>query len=95
MIWLNQTIATRFYHPHLKRSIQEFVQHCDVCQRYQLNNVQYGELPPREAEVAPWREVAVDLIGPWKVQWAGEQLTFNALMCIDTVTNWVELICIN
>jgi len=79
MTRLNQTIATHFYHPHLKRSIEEFVQHCNVCHRYKLNNVQYGELPPHEAEVAPWQEVAVDLIGPWKVQCTGQQLTFNAL----------------
>ena len=72
------------------------MQHCDVCQRYKLNNSQHGELPPREVEVAPWQEVAIDLIGPcWKVQLHRTRANFNALMSIHTVTNWVELIRIN
>jgi len=87
MTRLTCTIATLFYNPHLKRNIEEIVQHCDVCQRYKINNVQYGKLPPREAEIAPWQEVAVDLIGPWKVKCAGQELTFNMLACINTVTN--------
>jgi len=57
---------------------------------YKINNVQYGE-----AEIALWQENAVDLIGPWKVKYPGQELIFNALMCINTVTNWVKLIQIN
>eukprot|EP00978_Attheya_sp_CCMP212_P027179 scaffold90819_cov35-Attheya_sp.AAC.1 len=53
--------------------------------------------------MAPWREVAVDLIGPWKVKLGnvpnedGQEsyVEFNALTCIDPVTNLVELIRIN
>eukprot|EP00978_Attheya_sp_CCMP212_P038888 scaffold197191_cov31-Attheya_sp.AAC.1 len=44
--------------------------------------------------MAPWREVADDLIGPWKVKIghlpvvneAEAYVTFNALTCIDPVT---------
>eukprot|EP00978_Attheya_sp_CCMP212_P012156 scaffold30211_cov54-Attheya_sp.AAC.2 len=51
--------------------------------------------------MAPWREVAVDLIGPWKVKLENlpvsnaeeSYITFNALTCIDPpVTNLTELI---
>eukprot|EP00978_Attheya_sp_CCMP212_P042527 scaffold260512_cov60-Attheya_sp.AAC.2 len=50
--------------------------------------------------MAPWREVAVDLIGRWKVKLghlpvvneAEAYVTFNALTCIDPVTNLPELI---
>jgi hypothetical protein len=55
----------------------------------------YGQLPPREALLAPWDEVAVDLIGPWKITINGQELIFNALTCIDPVTNLSELIRIN
>ena len=89
MMRLNCTIVMHFYQPHLKHNIEQFVQNCDVCQRFQLNNVQYGELPQ------PWQEVSFDLIGTWKVQYAEQELIFNVLTCIDTVTNLVELICIN
>jgi hypothetical protein len=40
----------------------------------------------------PWIEVAVDTIGPWKIEVQGQALEFHALTCIDTVTNLVELI---
>ena len=42
--------------------------------------------------IAPWEEVAVDLIGPWKVKVNGRVCEFNALTCIDTASKLVELI---
>jgi hypothetical protein len=42
--------------------------------------------------IAPWEEVAINLIGPWKVKDNGRQVEFNALTCIDTALNLVELI---
>jgi hypothetical protein len=42
--------------------------------------------------IAPWEEVAIDLIGPWKVKVNGQQVEFNALTCIDTASNLVKLI---
>eukprot|EP00804_Cyclotella_cryptica_P020904 CCRYP_011489-RA/>CCRYP_011489-RA protein AED:0.41 eAED:0.41 QI:0/0/0/1/0/0/3/0/173 len=50
----------------------------------------YGWLPERE--VAPREEVAIDLIGPWEVKVNGQKVEFNALTCIDTASNLVELI---
>jgi hypothetical protein len=43
----------------------------------------------------PWQEISVDLIGPWKENMQGIQLTFHALAIIDTVSNDVELIRVN
>ena len=34
----------------------------------------------------------VDLIGPWKIAVNNEDVYFNALTCIDPVTNLVEII---
>ncbi len=42
--------------------------------------------------IAPWEEVAIDLIGPWKVKVNHRQVEFNALTCIDTALNLVKLI---
>jgi hypothetical protein len=42
--------------------------------------------------IAPWEKVAINLIGPWKVNVNGRQDEFNALTCIDTTLNLVELI---
>ena len=52
-------------------------------------------MPEREAILAPWEEVHVDLVGPWKVQVDNTELEFKALTCIDPVTNLTELIRIN
>ena len=52
---------------------------------------QYGELPARDVLVAPWHDVHVDLIGPWKVQVHGMDLYFQALTVIDPVTNLCEI----
>ena len=37
----------------------------------------------------------MDLIGPWKINVDGQELTFLALTCIDLVTNLCELAWIN
>jgi hypothetical protein len=38
------------------------------------------------------RSAIIDLIRPWKVKVNGQQVEFNALTCIDTASNLVELI---
>jgi hypothetical protein len=55
----------------------------------------YGLLPKQEeVQIAPWEEVAINLIGPWKVKVNGQIAEFNALTCIDTASNLVKLICV-
>jgi hypothetical protein len=43
-------------------------------------------------QIAPWEEIAIGLIGPWKVKINGQQVECNALTCIDTTSNLVKLI---
>eukprot|EP00957_Ditylum_brightwellii_P150236 11440962-Ditylum_brightwellii.AAC.1 len=40
----------------------------------------------------PWSEVAVDLIGPWKLNIQGQEVEFSAPTCIDTVSNLTEIV---
>jgi hypothetical protein len=80
---LEDSIKVHFYHPRLRERIAVIVGTCEACQKYKLPGRGVGELPPREAEVAPWNTVAVDLIGPWKIQIPGQELVFKALTCID------------
>ncbi len=60
--------------------------------KYKLAGRGYGLLPKREVRIAPWEEVAINLIGPWKVKVNGQQVEFNALNYIDTASNLVEVI---
>ena len=66
--WYHETESIRqhFYIPGLRQKCDTY--HCEVCQKNKLIGPGYGLLPPREAPLAPWSEVMVDLIGPWKIQ---------------------------
>jgi hypothetical protein len=59
---------------------------------HKLSGHGYGLLPECEVRVAPWEEVAIDLIGPWTVKDNGRKVEFNALTYIDTASNLVELV---
>ena len=91
---LFDSINAHMYNRKLRTTCNSVVSTCDTCQRYKLPGRGYGETPPRTALVAPWHEVAVDLVGPWKIKVPGydDPVTFNALTVIDTVTNLTELI---
>ena len=84
-----KTISRRFYSPGLKSKIEAF--NCEVCQKNKPANISYGHLPERNAVLIPWHSVSVDLIGPWKIKVNGIDVVFNALTCIDPVTNLAEL----
>ena len=59
---LRKTLQQRYYHPQLQRIVDRY--RCKHCQRHKLSGKGYGLLPEREMRIAPWTEVAVDLIGP-------------------------------
>ena len=63
---LYDTIRSQFYLQNLSVLCREFK--CDKnCQQYKQLRQQFGHVPPRNVLVSPWDEVAVDLIGPWKI----------------------------
>ena len=73
--------------------IENLVKVCNACQCFKLPGKGYGELLPREAQLVPWQEIAVDLtIGPWSINVNEVNLMLNVLSIIDTVTNLAELI---
>eukprot|EP00978_Attheya_sp_CCMP212_P001024 scaffold2113_cov63-Attheya_sp.AAC.6 len=84
------TINTHFYHPKIWERVITLCSKYDTCQQYKANTRDYGHLPPREADMEPWQEVAVDLIGPWKVKLGHlpvvdkeeVDVTFNALLVL-------------
>ena len=85
------TIKARFHAERLSVLCREYV--CpENCHMYKQQGRGYGKLPPRHANIAPWNEVCIDLIGPWEIVVNGNICVFKALTCIDPVTNLVELI---
>jgi hypothetical protein len=87
--WLRQTLNQCYYHPKLRHHIDKLK--CKGCQKHKLAGQGYGLLTKLEVRVAPWEEVVINLIGPWKVKVNGQQVEFYALTCIDTASNSVEL----
>ncbi len=63
---LQDTLNLCYHHPKLCYHIETLK--CKDCQKYELAGRGYGLLPKREVRIAPWEEVAIDLIGPWKVK---------------------------
>ena len=89
---LTSSISTHFYHPQLDERVSNFVKRCQDCQRFKRPGIGFGHLAPRECFFQPFTEVAVDMIGPWRVRVNNEMLVFKALTMIDTVSNLVELV---
>ena len=87
---LRNTLNQRYHHHLLRQTIDKY--RCEHCLRHKLPGKGYGLLPERDLRMAPWEEVAIDLIGPWKIKVRGKVVEFNALTCIDTASNLVELI---
>ena len=86
---LRYTLQDRYHHYLLRRTIDKYK--CEDCLRHKLVGKGYGLLPEREMRIVPWEEVAIDLIGPWTIKVNNKNVEFNALTCIDTASNLVEL----
>ncbi len=63
---LREMLRQRYHHPKLRYHIEKLK--CKDCQKYKLENRGFGLLPKQEVQIAPWEEVAINLIGPWKVK---------------------------
>ena len=80
-----------YFRPKLRKTIDSFV--CDACQRHKADGRGWGHLVPWDVRAAPWEQVDVDIIGPWKITTrTNRTYEFLALTCIDRVTGLAELI---
>ena len=90
---LYKSLSLFFYNRGMKGKIEAYVSTCDSCQRNKSLGPGYAELPPRIATEVPFEQVAVDLIGPWKIDIPGYGLLkFKALTIIDQATTLSELV---
>jgi len=89
---LREILQKHHYHPQLQCTVDQFK--CEHCQRHKLSGKGYGLLQECKLRVAPWTwtEVAVDFTGLWNPQVYGNPVESNALTCINTASNLVELI---
>jgi transposase InsO family protein len=80
------------YWPGLTEDVKEHVKKCLPCQMCKKTQKPYGHLPPKEAEVEPWQEVHVDLVGPWTVKTPTGVKKLQAFTAIDPATGWFEVV---
>jgi hypothetical protein len=89
---LEALIRRHFYHPDLRKICREVISACTICPQVRVSARPSGQLAPRIAPILPWSEVHIDFIGPWKVKVNNQVMEFNALTCIDPVTNLTEIV---
>jgi hypothetical protein len=87
---LSETLNQCHHHPKLWHLI-DGLRYKD-CQKYTLAGHSHGLLPKQEVWIAPWEDLTINWMGPWKVKVNGGQVEFNALACIDKALNLVKLI---
>ena len=92
---LHDIILNQFYYnpKGLYRLCKEFV--CPInCEKSKSRgSKEYGHHPPRLVKIASWDEVQVDCVGPWTITANnGAEFVFNALTCINHVTNIVDIL---
>jgi hypothetical protein len=63
LVFEHETLSLHFHHRDPMTRIESEIGTCESCQRFKLPGTGYGTIPPREAHLAPWQEIAVDLIG--------------------------------
>ena len=71
--------------------VHRIISSCPVWPQVHVSTKPHGHLAPCEAPIALWSEVHVDCIGPWTVMVNNVKLHFEALTCIDPVTNLVKI----
>ena len=83
---LSATLRKHFWFPNMQEFIAQFVQQCEYYQRCNKQVIKYGQLPPKQVKnIEPWREVHIDMIGPWRVTINQFEYEFRALTCVDSI----------
>ena len=89
---LYNTLHQHYTWPHMLEQIRQYIKHCDACQRGKRGLRGMGKVPIKDTETEPWKDVAVDLAGPWEALIDGKKVSFHTLTIIDVFTSWVEII---
>ena len=89
---LATTIRNHLWFPSIDRRVQEFVNSCAICQHNKNPGMPYGHTAPREETSQPFSDIAVDLIGPWKIRVPNlGELSINAVTITDICTTLSEI----
>ena len=89
---LYNTISNRFYLKGLNKLCKSFVCQIHCTTSKTISSKEHGHLSAKQARLVPWDDVHIDCIGPWTITASdGAEYEFNALICMDPVTNLVDI----
>jgi hypothetical protein len=90
---LEETMRSVMYWKGMHPSIRRYVKTCQSCQVNKRHSQKYGHLPPKLVITTPWKELCVDLIGPYTLKGKdGSSIDFMCLTMIDPATSWFEIV---
>ncbi|KZR97072.1 Uncharacterized protein APZ42_008258, partial [Daphnia magna] len=80
-------IEERYYWPHLRQQVLNYVQACPQCQARKNPPVKpQGHMEIIRVE-RPFEKVGMDILGPFPVSVGGKK---NIIVAVDYLTNWAE-----
>ena len=90
---LNKTLKQLFYFPGMKAKVEAYTETCEQCQKNKNPGPGYGHVPPRNNTAQHFEAIAVDLMGPWKLDIPNiGTIKIFILSVIDTATALCELV---
>ncbi len=89
---LYNTLRQHFTWPNMLNDIRAYIKVCGPCQKAKRGLKGYGKVPLKDPETEPWKDIAVDLSGPWKAYVNDKEVFFHSLTIMDVFTGWVEIV---
>lgn len=84
-----QRIQRSYYWPEMKHDIRKYVQNCSVCKMTKpTNKIQRAPMGKNRDSNTPWRQIALDFIGPFPLSKNGHRWL---LVVVDTFSKYVVL----
>jgi hypothetical protein len=74
------TMAQHYYWKGMRNTINDVCKTCKTCQSTKSRYKKYGLLPEKEAEITPWKQVCIDLIGPYTIGKGDKTITLYCLL---------------
>jgi hypothetical protein len=59
---MEDTLATHFFWPKMRRDVKRFIAHCTTCQKAKSQLKQHGLYMPLPVPSIPWVDIAMDFI---------------------------------
>ena len=85
------TIGQHYYWKNMRDTIKRICSTCRICQLTKPRLRKFGQLPEKEADAIPWKQLCIDLIGPYTVGKKQYETTLWCLTMIDPATGWFEI----